>query len=69
VVGRQKGAAAGYEYSEALLAVASETWTPENLNGFLESPKGYMVGTKMAFNGLPDIKDRANLIAYLAANP
>jgi cytochrome c len=69
VVDRQKGASAGYEYSEALLAVASETWTPENLNGFLEDPKGYMPGTKMAFAGLPDAEDRANLIAYLATVP
>jgi cytochrome c len=69
VVDRQKGSAPGFEYSEAMLAVAAETWTPENLNGFLEGPKAYLPGTKMAFNGLPDIEDRANLIAYLAANP
>lgn len=66
IVDRQKGAAEGYTYSDALLAVSSESWTPENLNGFIEDPKGYMPGTKMAFNGLPDAEDRANLIAYLA---
>lgn len=68
VVDRQKGTAAGFAYSEAMLAVGAESWTPENLNGFLENPKGYLPGTKMAFNGLPDIEDRANLIAYLATS-
>lgn len=66
IVDRQKGAIAGFAYSEALLAVASESWNAENLNGFLEDPKGYMPGTKMAFAGLPKAEDRANLIAYLA---
>jgi cytochrome c len=40
-------------------------WTPEALNAFLENPKGWMPGTKMSFAGLPDVEDRANLIAYL----
>ena len=27
--------------------------------------RGYAPGTKMSFNGLPSVEDRANLIAYL----
>ncbi|MGL6210137.1 MAG: c-type cytochrome [Paracoccaceae bacterium] len=69
IVNKAKGASAGFGYSEALLAVASESWTPENLYAFLENPKGYMPGTKMAFAGLSKSTDRANVIAYLAANP
>jgi cytochrome c len=69
VVGRNHAAAAGYAYSEANLALAAELWTPEALFGFLENPKKYMPGTKMAFAGLPKPEDRANVIAYLAANP
>ena len=65
VVGRDKGAAEGYEYSE-ILATMDGAWTPENLNGFLESPRAYAPGTKMAYNGMRDVEDRANLIAYLA---
>ena len=49
-------------------AMAADAWTPENLFAFLESPKGYTPGTKMAFAGLPKPEDRANLIAYLAAH-
>lgn len=66
VVGRAKGSAAGFGYSDAMKAVASESWTPENLNGFIESPKKYLPGTKMSFAGLPKAEDRANLIAYLS---
>ncbi len=69
VVGRAKGAAEGFAYSEALLALTAESWTPENLNGFLEDPKGYMPGTKMAFAGLPKAEERANVVAYLASVP
>ncbi|NJM81286.1 MAG: cytochrome c family protein [Tabrizicola sp.] len=69
VVGRAKAAVDGFAYSEAIVAVKDQAWTPENLNGFLESPKGYMPGTKMAFAGLPKAEDRANVIAYLQTLP
>ena len=54
----------GYGYSGKLVAVASE-WSPENLSGFLENPKKYAPGTKMSYKGMPDVEDRANLIAWL----
>jgi cytochrome c len=66
VVDRQKGVVDGFPYSDALMAVADQAWTAENLNGFLINPKGYMPGTKMAFAGLSKVDDRANVIAYLA---
>lgn len=64
VVGRDVGAADGFGYSGALKAVA-QNWTPETLNAFLESPKGYAPGTSMAFSGLKKPADRVNLIAFL----
>jgi cytochrome c len=69
VVGRNHASAPGYEYSEAMAAKAAEPWTPEALFAFLQSPKNAVPGTKMAFAGLPKAEDRANVIAYLAANP
>lgn len=69
VVDRAKASVAGFGYSDTLVGMAAEAWTPENLNAFLESPKGYAPGTKMSFAGLPKVEDRANVIAYLAANP
>lgn len=67
IVDKLKASSDGFAYSDALLAMAGDTWTPDNLNGFLESPKGYAPGTKMSFAGLPKVDERANLIAYLAS--
>ncbi|MFN3991366.1 MAG: c-type cytochrome [Tabrizicola flagellatus] len=69
VVGRNHAAAPGFAYSEAMAAKSAEPWTPEALYAFLENPKKAIPGTKMAFAGLPKSEDRANVIAYLAANP
>lgn len=69
IVNRGKAAVAGFGYSDALAALTADSWTPENLDGFLENPKGYMPGTKMSFAGLPKADERANLIKYLEANP
>ncbi len=69
VVNRAKASVAGFGYSDGLLAMAADSWTPENLNTFLTNPKGYVAGTKMSFAGLPKAEDRANLIKYLESNP
>ncbi len=69
VVGRNHAAVEGFAYSEANIALSAEPWTPEAIDAFIENPKGYMPGTKMAFAGLPKAEDRANLIAYLASVP
>lgn len=65
VVGRPKHSADGFGYSDGLLALEGD-WSPENLSGFLENPREYAPGTAMAYNGMRDVEDRANLIAYLA---
>lgn len=66
VVDRPKGSIDGFGYSDALLAMAGDAWSADNLNAFLTNPKGYMPGTKMNFAGLAKVQDRANVIAYLA---
>ncbi len=63
VVGRKIAALADFGYSGAL--PADESWTPEHLFHFLESPKSYAPGTSMGFAGLKKESDRADLIAYL----
>jgi cytochrome c len=65
VVGRPAGTATGFAYSDAIAALGGAAWTPEALNEFLASPKGYAPGNKMSFAGLKKITDRANLVAYL----
>lgn len=69
IVGRNHAAVEGFAYSEANIALSAEPWTPEAIDAFIENPRGYMPGTKMAFAGLPKAEDRANLIAYLASVP
>lgn len=65
VVDRPIGASEGFRYSATLSGMSADAWTPENLNAFLENPKGFAAGTTMSFNGLRKIEDRADLIAYL----
>lgn len=64
VVGRDIAAVDGFSYSGALAGKEGD-WTVENLNGFLENPKGWAPGTTMGFAGLNKPTDRANVIAYL----
>ena len=67
IVGREIAAEPEFKYSEAFLAKKAEgfTWTPENLTAYLEDPKGFIPGNKMAFAGLRKEEDIANVIAYL----
>ncbi|MBK0397910.1 cytochrome c family protein [Limibaculum sp. M0105] len=64
VVGREVAAAEGFGYSDAL-AGKDGVWDLEHLNAFLENPKGYAPGTKMAYGGMKKAEDRVNLIAWL----
>jgi cytochrome c len=64
IVGRKSGSVAGFNYSDANKN-SGVTWTTDVLFEYLEDPKGFMPGTKMAFPGIKNPQDRANLIAYL----
>jgi len=65
VVGRAAGSVAGFSYSSAMKS-SGITWTPDQLMAYLKAPRKYVPGIKMMFPGLPDEKDRENLIAFLA---
>lgn len=64
IVGAQKGKHPDYSYSSALQKKGG-TWTYDDLNLFLYSPRTYISGTKMSFAGVKNTQDRADLIAYL----
>ncbi len=64
VIGRQAGALTDYKYSKSLIAYGKK-WSFEEMNGFLTKPKEWIPGTKMAFAGLKNEKDRASLILYM----
>ena len=67
VMFRPVGSIADYKYSKALVSYGKE-WTWEEMNGFLIKPKEWIKGTKMAFAGLKNEKDRAAVILYMNEN-
>ncbi len=66
-VGNHFGHMDGFAYSDAVKGHGG-TWTYEDLNHWLTSPRAFIPGNKMGFAGLPDAQDRANVILYLAAH-
>jgi cytochrome c len=64
VIGRKTGHAEGYSYTDANKRKGIE-WSEDTLFEYLENPKKYIPGTKMAFAGLKKDKDRNDLITYL----
>ncbi|ADV19891.1 cytochrome c [Cryptococcus gattii Ru294] len=57
LIGRKSGQAEGFSYTAANVN-KGVTW-------YLENPKKYIPGTKMAFAGLKKAKDRNDLVAHL----
>jgi cytochrome c len=64
VVGRQRASHAGFNYSAPMKAKGG-SWTVDDLNQFLTSPKAFVPGTLMTFPGLQRENQRADVIAYL----
>lgn len=71
VLGRDIASVAGFKYStgDGSLSAHEGVWTYENLDHFIERPKGFAPGTAMNFAGINSRitgqTDRINLIAYL----
>jgi cytochrome c len=66
VFGRVAGTVPGFDFSPALRA-SGIVWTPEQLDGWLADPAGFLPGTSMTFTGFQSPGDRAALIEYLIA--
>jgi cytochrome c len=68
ILGRPAGTVEGFKYSKPLteMAAAGLVWDEASMQAFIENPKAFMKGTKMAFAGLKKPEDRAAVIAYLA---
>jgi len=64
VVGRPVASVAGYDYSQALRSVGG-TWDVARLDQFLAKPEAFAPGTKMDMGGIPDAKDRAEVVEFL----
>ncbi len=65
IVGSHPAEVPNYSFSDAMQARKDKTWTFEELDAFLASPKTDVSGTKMTFPGLPKPQDRADVIAWL----
>ena len=71
VIGRKHAGTAGFNYSDAVKGKPGP-WSYEEMNAWLKNPKAYAPGTRMAYAGLNNDKQRADLILYLrslAASP
>ena len=64
VVGRPVASVPSFHYSAALKAKGG-TWTFDALNPWLADPRADVPGTAMTFAGIPNEKQRADVIAYL----
>jgi len=67
--GRQAGAVEGFKYSSAMKKLGAEGlfWNEFTLDQYLEKPRAYVPGTRMSYRGMPDQRDRTDIIAYLKA--
>jgi cytochrome c len=71
ILNRDIASVAGFKYSAGAGSLSEHegAWTYENLNHFLERPKGFASATIMNFAGINSrvtgLQDRMNLIAYL----
>jgi cytochrome c len=67
IVGAPRGEGRDFNFSAAMKAKGG-TWTLDELDKFLANPREYIPGTAMTFAGVPNGKDRADLLAYLHKN-
>jgi cytochrome c len=65
LVGRKSGSVEGFRYSKAN-SEANIVWTADKLDPYLKNPREVVPGTTMAYAGLRNDVERANLITYLA---
>ncbi len=58
----------GFNFTPALKKHDGQDWTFQNLDLWLTNPQAFASGTTMAFPGIPDLKKRADVIAFLNKN-
>lgn len=64
IFGREAGTADHFAYSETMRH-SGIVWNDETLGQFLRNPRKFIPGNRMAFPGIKDDKDLADLLAYL----
>ena len=74
IVGRKAASVADYPtYSAGMKKLGADgyVWTEENIDKWIADPKAMIPDSLMAlaFPGVPDANERADIIAYLKTNP
>lgn len=64
IFNRKAASLEDFRYSPAMRN-SGITWTLETLDNFIDDPQKAVPGNRMAYAGLPDAADRADLISYL----
>jgi cytochrome c2 len=57
----------GYGADLKAMGEAGKAWNAEELTKYLADPKAYNPGTKMAFAGVKDATDLADVVAYITS--
>lgn len=66
VIGRTPGTVEGFRYSKAMQEFGEDhVWDEETLTEYLAAPREVVKGTTMAFAGLKEEQQIADVIAYL----
>lgn len=65
IVGADHAHVDGFNYSQAIAGMRGTPWSYEELNKFIANPRAYAPGTRMAYAGLANTQQRADLIAWL----
>src|SRR4051812_9660250 len=64
VVGRRAGALDNFRYSPALKK-SGITWSRQTLDAYITDPQKAVPANRMPYAGMPDVKDRADLLDYI----
>ena len=67
VVERPRDSEPGFSYSPAMEKFKGQQWNFDALNEWLYKPSAYVPGTRMSFAGIPNDKQRADVIAFLSS--
>ncbi len=63
--GRDAGSLTSFERFSPALKSSGVVWDEKSLDSWLKSPQSVVPGNQMTFAGIPNAKDRADLIAFL----
>ena len=64
VVGRKAGEVDEFRYSPAMKR-SGIVWSEKDLDAYIADPQSKVPANRMPFSGMPDARDRADLLAYL----